>query len=192
MQAKPILFSTPMVKALLEGRKRQTRRIVKPQPVSAETARKNPYGQPGDVLWVRETWAEGGIYDGTPVPYVYAADIQGVPLKKWRPSIFMPRAAARLFLKITAVRVERLNDITEKDIRREGIVAYVDDQFCMWYGLDDQNLRAETPFTVFSELWDSVNGKGAWQANPFVYVIDFERVGFAKKLDGITVEYTIG
>jgi hypothetical protein len=148
MAEKTILFSTPMVQAILAGRKTMTRRVVKPQPddyglhnhtdfpmsidsnlqgwwgtidETGSDKQYHPY-QLGDILWVREAWAVNEYDD-----YRYKADVsladpfykwEGV---RWRPSIFMPREAARIFLKVTNVRVERLQDITEEDVRAEGI-----------------------------------------------------------------------
>lgn len=147
MDVKPILFNTEMVRAILEGRKTVTRRVVKPQPAGDGSAPvplktrpgywnswgddnvyRPPY-QPGDILWVRETWQtkRGG-------GYLYKADTIGsfdlfmtpegrvVNYIPWRPSIHMPREAARIFLKVTGVRVERLRDITDQEAEKEGIL----------------------------------------------------------------------
>lgn len=119
-----------------------------------EWGAKFPYGQPGDVLWVRETWCNAGVFG-----YVYrATDSLPVSVKGgWRPSIHMPREAARLFLLIKNVRVERLQDITEEDARAEGAI-----------GIE--------PISVFMNLWNSINGKRyPWESNPWVWVIEFER-----------------
>src|SRR5690606_39042570 len=111
VKEKPILFSTPMVRAIVTGRKTQTRRIVKPQPrlFSIDGSLKRlgytcgkPRYYPGDVLYVRETWAK------VDKRIVYAAD--GAAVLRWRPSIHMPRQLARIFLRVTAVRVERVNE----------------------------------------------------------------------------------
>lgn len=204
IELKPIIFSTPMVRALIRSHnpKTQTRRIVKPQPVLMRGGESefdagdywhwNDYqwldgdlGVPesaiedyapykvGDVLWVRETWnkACGNIPCDMGMcqdkeGYIYKADIYGdVPVKSWKPSIHMPKEAARLFLKVTDVRVERLQDINyvHGDIWAEGIPA-----------VHDRNSEEN----AFIELWDSINAKRGygWDKNPFVWVISFERI----------------
>lgn len=155
---KPILFNTAMVQAILDGRKTVTRRVVKPQPTTVHGGKKGcfplafyfdcshwvkpPY-QVGDVLWVRETWAKiedfennfgFDIDDG--LKYLFKCDDNGkahnsvdASVKRWRPSIHMPKEAARIFLKVTDVRVERLQDITEVQVVKEGVDPY-DDNCC--------------------------------------------------------------
>jgi len=173
---RPVLFSGPMVRAILEGRKSQTRRVVKPQPphgiksVYAPITRdpgnwqgvasddligwygRCPYGIPGDRLWVRETFqrARGG--------FQYRADGITTP-RAWKPSIFMPRTASRITLEVTGVRVERLQDISEKDARAEGVDAAP--CFCIPY----------------RRLWDSLNAKRGfgWEKNPWVWCISFSK-----------------
>lgn len=152
---KPILFSTPMVKAILEGRKTQTRRIVKHN--AAGSMKPNSIIE-GDILWVRETWlkADDGFY--------YKADIK-VPSQsedlrkaygyKWRPSIFMPREVCRLFLKVKNVRVERLQDITEEDAMAEGVKDPYDYQESDYY--EQQHKRGlEINKSAFAGLWDTI------------------------------------
>jgi len=189
MSTKPILFSTPMVQAILDGRKTMTRRVIKPQPVrngafwelggagwSGNTV--TPvYGhslynriphKPGDVLWVRETWYLETHYDAH--SYVYRASSPDYPVDVgvgqhgWRPSIFMPREAARLFLRVKGVRVERLQNISAEDCEAEGHfeTAPVEPRPRSW----------------FSEVWDSLNAKRGygWDSNPWVWVYSFERV----------------
>lgn len=170
-KASPILFSGPMIRALLDGTKTQTRRVCKVEslqngmitpragysPRSPEShAGYCPYGQPGDLLWVRETW---GLWanDGLPQPVFYRADYPApddTVLPKWRPSIHMPRWASRLTLRITDVRVERVQDITLADACDEG---------------------CELP-EQFLPLWDSINAKCGfgWDANPWVWALTFE------------------
>lgn len=199
MRERPILFSAPMVRALLAGTKTQTRRVVKgidpanldstmtkaqwrqvnrDRPVSFGPTYFCPYGQPGDRLWVRETWAFG-IHalaakrdeDG---PFVYAADgtTHGRLCERWRPSIHMPRHACRLILEITGVRVERLHEISEADARAEGCPFTWDGkqyepplpQVDSWQGYG----RAS-----FSLLWSQINGADSWTANPWVWVVEF-------------------
>lgn len=218
---KPILFNTEMVRAILEGRKTVTRRVVKPQPgsngmvkmaeqssypgywayVDSERVIKPPY-QSGDALYVRETWQfipcidcrlnENGRCNDLPVTYddgdsigegsfVYRADYPEIDRISWRPSIHMPREAARIFLRVTDVRVERLQAITEEDAKAEGVEKM--------YPYTDPEKR-ETAFLLsqngtfragFSKIWDNTiksadRATCDWEANPWVWVIAFERV----------------
>lgn len=187
---KPILFSTPMVQAILAGRKTMTRRVIKQSVVDnflidamgilvgsyregmAEaypTVDDAPYSA-GDVLWVRETWmpeTEQGIHTGG---YIYKASDRPEPdgdaPLKWHPSIFMPKEAARIFLRISDVQAERLQDITEEDARAEGV------RESHYLGLN-QTARA-----AFHDLWNKLNaarGYG-WNENPWVWVYEFERI----------------
>ena len=198
MKERPILFSAPMVRALRAGTKTQTRRVVKDRHIDAAPPacffqwlrERCPYGQPGDRLWVRETWAYGvhalaaeRDEDG---PFVYAADgtVQGRLCDRWRPSIHMPRAASRILLEITAVRVELLQDISDNDIEAEGTARWVKDGgkvmcpppgFDGWWPDEDGNLYVKPNRVAFCSLWESVNGLRAWDANPWVWVIDFKR-----------------
>lgn len=182
---KPILFNTEMVQAILEGRKTQTRRIVKPHRkalienmwldkedgdavivyndnyhIGEKGYIKQPYSV-GDILWVRETWQK------IDKEYFYKANNDpedwGV---SWKPSIHMPREAARIFLRVTNVRVERLQDITDKDVLKEGTNVIVS-------GYD----RNDYEF-CFMNLWDSTCTKEEyrWSYNPWVWVIEFERI----------------
>lgn len=204
-----MLFKGEMVRAILNGTKTQTRRIVKPQPDSDELgvghrvggpvtalALKDgkycipcPYGIGGDGLWVRErfmtiervtakmlregadTWPE----------IVYAADESEDSIDDWKrlgwklkPSIFMPRAASRITLEITGVRVERLNEISEEDALAEGAMAwwnalprFVQEQL---YG------GGRGPIGAYKDLWESINGKKSWNDNTWVWVIEFQRI----------------
>lgn len=169
---EPILFNTEMVRAILEGRKSVTRRVVKPQP-QGDGSRPEPlttrpgywnswgddnvYRQPfqkGDILWVRETWAKSMA--GT---FMYRADDKAIMVERWHPSIHMPRNAARIFLKVIDVRVERLKDITALQAMDEGF----------------------TDWNDFMELWNSTikpadRSTYGWEANPWVWVIEFERI----------------
>lgn len=168
MKERPILFSGPMVKAILEGRKTQTRRVVKnPGPLSTTLS---PYGVPGDRLWVRETWgheADGNACDdircGNPDHIWYRAsekDPSIFPKDFWRPSIHMPRWASRLTLEVTAVRVQRLNELDKWDAKAEGI-----------------DPTYPNPIASFSALWDSINGKKhPWSSNPVVRVVEFRKI----------------
>lgn len=203
--AKPILFNTEMVKAILEGRKACTRRVAKPQPThhydenchganwvdtggnnwackscggeiapfTGKSRIKAPY-QIGDILYVRETWlkADDGYYyraDETPI----SKEIRESYGYKWKPSIHMPKELARIFLKVTDVRVERLSDMSVQDMINEGVRAS-----------DITTNRGVIGYRVtnrFEELWNSTVKKQdldqyGWEANPFVWVIEFERV----------------
>lgn len=190
----PILFNMKMVRAILDGRKSCTRRIIKPQPqgyfeVSEEplyiydTDGKQgkiipPY-QPGDILYVRETWKQA------PNGYYYYEDWQKddiADVTKWKPSIHMPKEAARIWLKVTNVRVERLQEITRLSVQKEGIE--VDPKECA--GKFDFITEL---FLLFQELWDSTIKKSdldsyGWDANPYVWVIEFERCEKPKEEKG--------
>lgn len=206
MAIKPILFNTEMVRAILDGRKTCTRRLVKF--LSGENPRwtgyikdglmlyngrnepcirKAPY-QPGDILYVRETWerfecwnCEGdergncpkepqkSVFNKTCGCYMYRATDEIYGDARWHPSIHMPKEAARIWLKVTNVRVERLQDIDGKGCVKEGIeeepLKYVGDEFVKG---------------MFHDLWDSTIKKSdldryGWDANPYVWVIEFER-----------------
>lgn len=201
MKERPILFSAPMVRALLSGAKTQTRRLVKPQPMDSgapdhwrDTTARCPYGAPGDRLWVRETWAP---FDGDTnrnaapagVPAMYRADRSFmVEPGRWRPSIHMPRWASRIDLEVTAVRVERLQAITEEDAKAEGADSLTASQ-ALWKGSASQDGCARagypdapcntgdwTPRDCFRLLWGAINGPGSWDTNPWVWVVEFKRV----------------
>lgn len=181
----PILFNMEMVRAILDWRKSCTRRIIKPQPqgyfeVSEEPlyiydtdgkqGKITPPYQPGDILYVRETWKQA------PNGYYYYEDWQRndiADVTKWKPSIHMPKEAARIWLKVTDVRVERLHDITGLSIQKEGIE--VEPNECA--GKFD---FISELFFLFQRLWDSTVKKSdldcyGWNANPWVWVIEFER-----------------
>lgn len=188
---KPILFSTEMVQAILAGRKTQTRRILKNQP-PAQTYKpiyypgqrkdlrvsfRNRSGlyspftrfkyQPGDILWVRETFAKPPI-TAFGVPYIHKAGFDRT-FCGWKPSIHMPKEAARIFLKVTNVRVERLNNISENDAMAEGVIFH-------WYD-EERNIKIQNAYSLFKELWQSINGKKhPWESNPWVWVYEFERI----------------
>lgn len=187
MKERPILFSGPMVRAILEARKTQTRRIVKPQfsvfhsihaDASISTNRifrgayqriRCPYGQPGDRLWVRETWKEKKrhqlSYIGLPA-IEYAAT--GESVGPWKPSIFMTRWASRLTLEIVRVRVERLRDISEEDAMAEGVYPMK--------GIEPSGSEWESCKLGFAELWQFINGPDSWDSNPWVWVIEFKKL----------------
>jgi hypothetical protein len=246
MKALPILMSAPMVRALLEGRKSQTRRMLKPQPYGFLFGKPQaklggpdilcPYGNTGDVLWVRETcafqWPEhcddGRIYSdespatlewGRPIrrdecDVIYRAtddggsvwmDEDGEPCDPlWTPSIFMPRFASRLTLEITDVRVERLQDISEADAIAEGVEPLFDKETAasrpefdlnpmpysnyLWHGKSGKGSVTQKQVDAwkhqlssykdargsYSSLWESINGSGSWNANPWVWIVKFK------------------
>lgn len=187
MKERPILFSATMVRAILEGRKTQTRRVLKHQPIictelpvllfpqsrdevieqtgyiwpnaKEQIAALCPYGNPGDRLWVRETWAFHPDFPESTRRAIHRADA-GVEydVPRWRPSIHMPRWASRIMLEITGVRVERLQDISESDAESEGVAAH------------------DTARKAFACLWNDINGAGSWAANPWVWCVSFKRV----------------
>lgn len=194
MRILPILFSTEMVRAILEDRKTVTRRAVKlqhllvldspyhkkhpetPDKVLIEKLCEPPY-RPGDILYVRETWASNNITPHDP-EWLYKADYDCTiePYKnwRWRSSIHMPKEAARLFLRVTDVRVERLQDIDAAGIRREGLASAA-------AFLGDMEIAKQE----FALLWDSTVPKHPnkfkrypyyWADNPWVWVIEFERI----------------
>ncbi len=194
---KPILFNTEMVRAILDGRKKVTRRLINPQPTYSPMDgfkwKGNAYGtnlpptvegaacnficaapyKVNDILYVRETWCSA--YDGE--KYFYLADrvtereqrqLLDYYNVKWRPSIHMPKEAARIFLKVTAVNVERLQDISGGEILKEGIEKSL---------LFDGGVK--NAFDKFAGLWDSTIRATdlelfGWNANPYVWVIEFE------------------
>ncbi|HBO4112540.1 TPA: hypothetical protein L4T77_004262 [Pseudomonas aeruginosa] len=199
---RPILFNDQMVRAILEGRKTVTRRAVKDTGFYAidaaihgnevalrereALATRCPFGQPGDRLWVRETWglqvrSYGGgagefiVYRATNPNAIYCRSSEGreYPVK-WKPSIHMHRHSSRILLEITAVRVERLQDISEEQALAEGVRSEPCDharQAC-----SDIGCWGDTAKGAFGFLWEQLNGAGAWQANPWVWVIEFKRV----------------
>lgn len=195
MAIKPILFSTEMVRAILNGRKTCTRRVVKTRRKDAcgFFVTKSPDGsfagvyehdedgrmfenqlippyKPGDILYVRETWCKGS-WMNEKERYYYKADDNDFHCV-WHPSIHMPKEAARIWLKVKDVRVERLHDITGKSVLREGINSHVHPDADYF----DGNQRE-----VFAELWDSTIKKSdidryGWDANPYVFVIKFSKI----------------
>lgn len=176
---RPILFSAPMVRAILAGTKTQTRRVAKPQrktglgdldALAQHQYGLCPYGKPGDRLWVRETF-RGPLDDGS---FGYRATHDG-PFTwhsyTWKPSIHMPRAASRITLEITDVRVERLQDISEEDAIAEGI-ELLNGRYTFNGGLHESRTAVES----YQALWEQLNGSESWWANPFVWVISFRRI----------------
>lgn len=191
MRERPILFSGPMVRAILDGKKTQTRRVVKhtalewlqgsqftPEYVASPENGLCPYGYAGDRLWVRETWfreihpQEVGLkYEDMPHTWAFAVARAGSFLyradagseiaidgRQWRPSIHMPRKACRLVLEITDVRIERLNAISESDCCAEGV---------------GSPITRDCKRPRFQALWESINGAGSWEADPWVWALSF-------------------
>ena len=224
MKFRPILFSGPMVRALLDGSKTQTRRACKPannanlcsvvevpDPMERGQVYNGshfgdeegdvqfacPWGQPGNKLWVRETWAAPHAYDHLPPRLIprdarihYAATEERGGLL-WHPSIHMPRWASRITLEITGVWVERLQDISEADAIAEGIERLPEPVIAgRWSGgnrftlkgmgtgacAGDVSWNAPTASELYQRLWESINGPGSWAANPWVWVVAFKRV----------------
>lgn len=186
MKERPILFSGPMVRAILEGKKTQTRRVLKlPRWAHPEDTGDDlpevchiksgclveipcPYGLPGDRLWVRETWQETAG-DGDVAHVQYRATEKSALsylAAGWRPSIFMPRAFSRIDLEITAVRVERVQEITGNDVIAEGI------EFPN--GTNPQTAWRDR-WEPFRCVWDQINAKRGypWSSNPWVWVVEF-------------------
>lgn len=206
MKERPIIFRGPMVRAILDGRKTQTRRVVKPQPpegtegaerqiaaltcVDAEPGShfwrwlepgalsagvRCRYGQPGDRLWVRETWTSvprTAYWHDQSIPHVergeewaiYRASWERCASWPWRSSRFMPRWASRITLEVTGVRVERVQDISRDDMVAEGV--------------EPEPTHGGVAYSVapFADLWDETNGKRApWESNPWVWVVEFRR-----------------
>lgn len=209
---KPIIFSTPMVRAILDGRKKCTRRVVKPQPPQfvdyfekrgdgfkaymvpgepCDYPLVKPKYQPGDILWVRETWAtvSSGIieYKATYIePYTGSTEIDHIGKKiTWRPSIHMPREAARIFLRVKNVRVERLQEITPKDAWEEG--CRIGNSFPWEKHIPE--LQQQCRDILFKSLWDGLNAKRGygWDANPWVWVVAFERISKEEAYEGQVV-----
>jgi hypothetical protein len=192
MTDRPILFSAPMVRALLDGRKTQTRRLIKlktgdtfdekallgaiqeRRPLFDNVAGnvvgtisvviRCPYGVPGDRLWVKETWAKCDDQGGY-VRYYATDDVH--ELRRKRPSIHMPRWASRLWLTVTDVRVQRLREISEADCKAEG-----------WPGptpssSDDPEVHRDAARDWYMDLWGDINGPQSWASNPWVWAVSF-------------------
>jgi hypothetical protein len=125
------------------------------------------YGQPGDRLWVRETFAVLGDEDKHVLHYRATHPIEG---SGWKPSIHMPRWASRITLEITSVRIERLQDISGEDSAAEGVTGPIGSPRA--YGVVTKQFARDQ----FMRLWESINGPDSWQVNPWVWVIEFERI----------------
>lgn len=219
MKERPILFNGEMVRAILDGRKMQTRRVINldhergfQNPVirgkNGEVSSVNcrlaptlcPLGQSGDRMWVRETWQaiheelndDGYVDETTYAPSipkeedsywhtVFAADNwcedinqRGFP---WRPAIHMPRWASRILLEITEVRVERLQSISDRDVLQEGLCKLpASGRYCRQLGAQYFGMASYSAQEAYSWLWSSIYGEESWNANPWVWVIEFKRV----------------
>lgn len=212
MKERPVLFSAPMVRAILDGRKTVTRRLVKPNPHKVDggvpfadapawahaepgsAVMRCPYGVRGDRLWVREThaivprtayaWSNGveqvirpdDDHDAAIFRAGWDRSSSGF---SWRPSIHMPRWASRITLEVTGVRVQRLCDISESDAISEGVRQLRDGSEC-WVGREGPGSLVTPWLTArdaFRDLWQSINGLGSWGSNPWVWVVEFKRVG---------------
>lgn len=196
MKERGMIFNAEMVRAILDGRKTQTRRPIKwkqtrfteigeredgskwPWSEDAEHAcdfwHPCPFGAVGDRIWVRETWARYNIDQNSHDIAYRATTPEDWPEEgRWRPSIHMPRWASRILLEITNVRVERLNAISQEDAQAEGM------DLTGWrptYSDPDSGGEVLTPYDNFAQLWESIYGEESWKANPWVWVIEFKRV----------------
>jgi len=202
----PVLFSTSMIQAILEGRKTMTRRVINFKQIAKQSGCTKgtlaysdtfnswaifngngeadlclidcPYGKKGDILWVREKFRVNQTPTGFFYHFYTDDDYTDKDNEKWKPSLFMPKSACRIFLEITNVRVERLNEISEKDAINEG----VHKDSAGWYEdylKQDVWNRTHTIHTAkrsFGTLWQSINGRESMESNPFVWVIEFKRV----------------
>ena len=206
-KSRPILFSGAMVRAILDGTKTQTRRVIKPQPSSCnlvlhdgedqprhtdswfeEGKKRSPY-QPGDRLWVKEAWAKVPAtayhYDES-IPHRvldedgykwWAIYKEGWERSSngWKSPRFMPRWASRIELEIVSVRVERLNDISSRDCFAEG-ACHLPVEVALAPGNRHSVGNHHAALYQYSQLWESINGKGSWALNPWVWVVEFRRV----------------
>jgi hypothetical protein len=224
MAEKPILFNTDMVRAIMDGRKTVTRRVIKPQPTYEDAFWKlggagwsdninslypvpghslynrMPY-KPEDILYVRETWELEEFYDNgamikyraggeLPIDYDYEGETYYKLLKfaedGWIPSLHMPKEAARIWLRVTDVRVERLQDITEEQAKAEGGI----DNRGFIHSYDNEHESIHTGREDFVKIWDSTIKKSdlniyGWEANPWVWVIEFEQCDKPKGVENM-------
>lgn len=208
MKERPILFSGPMVRAILSGQKTVTRRIVKPQYLDGpwsvrqtESPRHErhshdwwlptgsqpyaalppcPYGQIGDRLWVREAWAQINVAQAPGESWVVYRECDnrtdyGGP---WKPSIHMRRRDSRILLEVTDVRVERLQDISDEQAEAEGIEGCIPSCPGPYdeHGNPECDCMNLTCKQSFQALWESINGRKSWDADPWVWVVEFKRI----------------
>jgi hypothetical protein len=218
VKERPILFSGPMVRAILEGRKTQTRRVVRMHvdchndpdllptrdlmdlyneecPDEGVLGITCPYGNPGDRLWVRETWTHTGtgvwsIADARRGPLdgkvIYRATDEEPCKGCWFPSIFMPREFSRITLEVVKMRVEKLQEISISDAIAEGVGDVLKDEKHplreatvargVWVGGEEQGEPWATEVDAYAALWESINGESSWDKNPWVWVVEFKRV----------------
>jgi len=206
---KPILFKPDMVSAILTGNKTQTRRIVKISDEELGelnyeaitigrdsqlgwivwvgrkiVKRLKPKYEVGDILWVREIWqweGETKYTDAIPIGnFWYKTDFEeGEGPSRWKPSIHMPKIACRLFLEVTDIRVEKLQNISEDGCKAEGIESntFINgmEKITAYKIYGSKNSWDESPIVSYWSLWESINGPGSWESNPFVWVIKFKR-----------------
>lgn len=210
MRERPIIFSAPMVRAILSGAKTQTRRIVDRltdfrrvnefqrsrtpgfdfscrdshlrwhDMKAEEVLGRCPFGEPGDRLWVRETWGAWphmlGGFQRESLRYRADGEYQNEHgAWRWMSPIHMPRWASRLTLEITSVRVERLQDISEADALAEGIAQVVRDKLPVQQCGEYDGIDVD-PVDLYRDIWESINGPGSWDANPWVWVIEFKKL----------------
>jgi len=178
---KGILFSEPMFNFVIEGRKTQTRRIVKPQPQGCFVPTKDGYQdghyhnfdhryEVGETVYIKEPYSFG-LEDETVYKYS-SLEIKGY---KWENKLFMPAKYARYFIEITGVRCERVNEITSEDCLKEGICLVNDPIGMKCYHWDkNSNYAYANPREAYAALFDSINGKGIWESNPYVWVYSFK------------------
>lgn len=191
---KPILFSTPMVQSILRGEKTQTRRIIKSNEISEKINLAHCKYKVGNIFWVRETWRPKGhsFPIGFPFEYKATAKEDGNPIDEpWKPSIFMPKQACRIFLKLTNIRIEKLNDISESDATAEGIERWIEERMKnkpIHYKVYFQNCKPEDlmsftsdPIDSYKSLWQKINGEKSWAENPWVWVYSFEQINKPEK-----------
>lgn len=169
MKERPIIMSSESVRAILDGRKTQTRRVVKRQdkPIRLKDC---PYGKVGDKLWAKETWRPHEEFEDAQVLYLYKADYPSGLNVHWKSSRFMPKKAARIWLEITNIRVERVQDISGGDAQKEG-----------WSREQEMFPTINTDYKAknwFQTLWDSLNAKRGydWDKNSWVWVIEFRQM----------------
>mgnify|MGYP006173759291 CR=1 FL=1 len=187
IKTTPMIFNSEMVRALLAGNKTQTRRIIKSQSICEKYSNAEnyissmcPFGKSGDLIYVRETFgfSDPDYYDyETPMDVIYRTELNRPVTRmpeKWKPSIHMPRWASRLTLKINSVRVERIQDISEKDSWAEGFEGY-----------DDDVTGGVNGYSQFCEAWKNIYG-ASWDKNEWVWVIDFEVIH--KNIDLVLAE----
>jgi hypothetical protein len=200
MTERPILFTPANAQKVHEGTKTQTRRIVKKRPPYlyveegkvlrmdryGEYHLHNPYGQVGDRLWVREAWrlagddADATVTEDKAWFYTDQLRYRGEPhsegIDKWRPSIHMPRWACRTVLEITNVRVERLQEISEADALAEGVTGPHMVGYPAYRVPGDSKPRFSSAVAAYEDIWTSIHGLESWDANPWVWVLEFKKV----------------